>query len=128
MEDECTSVYDQINAMLEKGYLSKFDGSLVGVNKVSEIALNFSLGIGESECLAIAKDHGYDFICDDRKARRTARSLLSANSKITGSIGILCELIDTGHVSALEATGALNQIREYGGHVPNFDFTVRKIV
>lgn len=128
VEDECASVCDQVLDMVKKGYLLQFDGSLVGANKVSEIALNFSLGIGESECLAIARDYGYDFICDDLKARRTARSLLSKKSKITGSIGILCELVDTGHVSALEAAGALSQIRDYGGHVPKFDFTTRKIL
>ncbi|MGQ3078902.1 MAG: hypothetical protein ACT6RT_12715 [Allorhizobium sp.] len=114
--------------MVGKGYLSTFDGSLVGANKVSEIAISYSLGIGESECLAIAKDHGYDFICDDRKARKTARSLLPASARVTGSIGILCELLDAGHVSALEAADALSQIRDCGGHVPQFDFVTRMIV
>lgn len=128
VEDGCTSISSEIYEMVVKGYLSKFDGSLVGANKVSNIALSYSLGIGESECLAIAKDHGYDFICDDRKARKTARSFLPESSRITGSIGILCELIDAGHVSAAQAADALCQIRDCGGHVPRFDFDSRKII
>jgi predicted nucleic acid-binding protein len=83
------------------------------------------VGIGESECLAIAQRFGFGFISDDKRARNTALNILPKPVHVTGSIGLLCELIDHKQISPEDAGQALQAIQSCGGHLPAYDFRAR---
>lgn len=126
VEDECASHKEELESLVRSGKLLKFNGSLIRASAVGDLAVTHSLGLGESECLVIARDFGYDFISDDNKARRTATKILSG--KVTGTIGLLCECIDKRILNESAAMSALEKAKAAGGHIPNYDFTIRSIV
>jgi predicted nucleic acid-binding protein len=125
VEDECSSVQDKLEYLVNRGSLIKFDGSLVTAKEVAEMATSFAIGMGESECLAIAKKFNYSFISDDKRARNAARQAIP-EALTTGSIGMLCTLVDSGRISRNAAEQALVEIRARGGHVPSFNFETRQ--
>lgn len=125
VEDECSSVQDKLEHLVNRGSLIKFDGSRVTAKEVAEMATSFAIGMGESECLAIAKKFNYNFISDDKRARNAARQVIPG-ATTTGSIGMLCALVDSGRIDRRAAEEALVEIRARGGHVPNFNFESRQ--
>ena len=126
VEDECLSMVEQLNDLVDRWGVLRFDGSKILAREVAAIATSYSIGLGESECLVIAIANGYGFISDDKKARSAARTAMP-NSDVIGTIGVLCKLIDSGKIGPNDATEALNGIRLAGGHIPDFDFR-RRIV
>lgn len=93
---------------------------------VASMATEYAIGIGESECLAIAKKYEFNFISDDKRARHAAMKAIPT-AAVTGSIGLLCSLLDANAINQNDADQALLDIRTCGGHVPNFDFKTRRI-
>ena len=126
VEDECSSVQDKLEHLVNRGALIRFDGSRVTAKEVAEMATSFAIGMGESECLAIAKKFNYSFISDDKRARNAAHQAIPG-AMVTGSIGILCALVDNSRISHNAARQALAEIRARGGHIPNFNFETRQL-
>lgn len=86
------------------------------------------LGAGESEAILTCRAVQKHFWCDDRKARNVARGLLGEDA-VTGTIGILRELVSLGEIAADEAFGAYAAMRAAGAFLPvleQADFEVER--
>lgn len=77
--------------------------------------LRLRLGVGEAESIAVAHARGWGFATDDRVARRVAMQL---GVPITGTVGILVELVRDGKVSVAEANAALSVMIQRGYRSP----------
>lgn len=74
-------------------------------------ALSVSLGIGEASSLALAKERGFIFACDDRAARREAGLL---DVKLTGTLGILKKAVRNKTIDLKEGDLILARMVEKG--------------
>lgn len=67
-------------------------------------ALPEQLHRGEAACLCLARQRGWDFLSDDRAARRQAEKW---NVPVSGTIGILVAAIQGNRVSLVDANALL---------------------
>ena len=81
----------------------------------SFLNLSEKLGKGEASCLAIAMHRGYDFLSDDMAVRKIA---LREGIRLSGSIGVLLELIRIRKISLKEGNNILNKFIKYGYYSP----------
>lgn len=72
-------------------------------------------GAGEASCLAIAIVRGYDFLTDDMKARRVAQT---EGVTVSGSVGVLLELIRTHMLTLEEGNNILKTFIQHGYFSP----------
>ncbi|MCE4620800.1 MAG: DUF3368 domain-containing protein [Desulfurococcales archaeon] len=79
-------------------------------------ALHDPLGMGESEAIALAVEHGCTVILDDRIARLKAKSMGLA---VKGTIGLLRLAYDKGIIAKEKLIRALRELKEYGFRVSN---------
>jgi predicted nucleic acid-binding protein len=78
-------------------------------------ALRPSLGAGEASCLAMAWQRNGQVATDDKRARQQARDL---GVSVTGTLGILVQLVEGEAVSLTEANQALSEMIESGYRSP----------
>ncbi len=77
--------------------------------------LRLWLGEGEASSLAIAVSRGYSFLTDDMKARRVAQT---AGVPVSGSVGVLLELIRTRKLTLEEGNKVLRTFIQHGYFSP----------
>ena len=79
-------------------------------------ALHDPLGMGESEAIALAVEHGCTVVLDDRIARLKAKSMGLA---VKGTIGLLRLAYDKGIIDKNKLVRALRELKEHGFRVSN---------
>ncbi|MBI3801676.1 MAG: DUF3368 domain-containing protein [Deltaproteobacteria bacterium] len=79
------------------------------------LRLRTQLGVGEASCLAVAIVRGYDFLSDDMKARKVART---EGVTVSGSVGVLLELIRIRKLTLEEGNNILKTFIQYGYFSP----------
>ncbi|WAJ30097.1 hypothetical protein [Antarcticirhabdus aurantiaca] len=124
---ESLSFEPQIAELLQRNLLQEFDGSLITASQVAAISQKYRIGVGEAECILIARQASFGILIDDKKARKAA-SKEGVTGEITGTLGLLCKCIDCGALTAAEAISCLKEMRDAGGFLPQFDFSSRKII
>jgi predicted nucleic acid-binding protein len=77
--------------------------------------LHETLGLGEAECIAVAKERGELVLTDDRDARKVARSLDVA---VSGTLGALMNLVRQGILTIAKADELLETMKQHGYHSP----------
>jgi predicted nucleic acid-binding protein len=77
--------------------------------------LSAYLGKGESSCLAVASQRGYNLATDDKDARQWARRM---NIPHTGTLGILATLVKRRIIPLADGNEWLYQMIESGYHSP----------
>ncbi|MBN1121929.1 MAG: DUF3368 domain-containing protein [Anaerolineae bacterium] len=91
------AVFQEITNGEEAGRLPVSDWTRLNIVELSDDevshsqSLNKRLGLGESQCIAVAVSRGWIVLTDDQDARQSARSL---NVQVSGTIGALVNLID----------------------------------
>lgn len=85
--------------------------------KEKTLFLNLSkrLGMGEASCLAIAIQRGYDLLSDDMAVRKIA---LREGVRLSGSLGVLLELIRTKRITFEMGNKVLKGFIQYGYFSP----------
>jgi len=78
-------------------------------------SLRRQLDIGEASCLAIAITRKCDFLSDDRDARVIA---LREGVRLSGSIGVLLTLVQSGRIDLKRANNVLNDFIRHGYYSP----------
>jgi predicted nucleic acid-binding protein len=78
-------------------------------------ALNETLGQGEAECIAVAKERDGLILTDDRDARKVARSL---DVPVSGTLGALMNLVRQGILTIAQADELLAGMKQHGYHSP----------
>lgn len=77
--------------------------------------LNKRIGSGEASCLAIAIHRAYDLLSDDMIARKIA---LREGVRLSGSIGVLLELIRIAHIDLDTGNRILREFIRQGYFAP----------
>src|SRR3954470_4226896 len=72
VEDELKADAEQVRLLVEAGKIRLVSGADLFASEVGIIASSYNLGLGEAECLALARKVGCSLASDDGKARRTA--------------------------------------------------------
>lgn len=80
-------------------------------NRADEIQESSGLERGECTAIALAEDKGARCLTDDHAARKTAESL---NIEVGGTIYVLLEALDSGHLSFEEYVEKLDDLTEKG--------------
>ena len=106
-------VKERIFADTEFEWISRLDLN----EKENIMFLNFSkkLGRGEASCLAIAISRGYDLLSDDMAVRKIA---LREGLRLSGSIGVLLELIRMDRIGIEKGNEILNGFIKCGYYSP----------
>ena len=73
------------------------------------------LGAGEASCLAVAINMGYDLLTDDMAVRKIA---LREGIRLSGSVGVLLELIRLKEISIEMGNKILKDFIKYGYFSP----------
>jgi hypothetical protein len=73
------------------------------------------LGQGEAACLALAMSRGLKFLSDDTDARRWGNR---AGIAVSGTIGILVRLVQSGTLTLDESNTLLTEMRQQGYYAP----------
>lgn len=77
--------------------------------------LHQHLGAGESACLSLATYRGFMVLTDDSDARRWAHR---TEIPVSGTIGLLVQLVQGKVIALEEANGLLTAMREHGYYSP----------
>lgn len=77
--------------------------------------LSKRLGAGEASCLAIAMHRGFGFLSDDMAVRKIA---LREGIRLSGSVGVLLELIRGGSISLERGNEILRGFIRFGYFSP----------
>jgi predicted nucleic acid-binding protein len=124
LEDIVTAaqVMEEIQRGVERHVLPLCDWQWLPVytlNTPEEIRLfeqlNQRLGAGESACLALAMHRGFMVLTDDIDARRWGHH---AEIPISGTIGLLVQLVQGRILTVEEANSLLQAMREHGYYAP----------
>jgi predicted nucleic acid-binding protein len=113
--------WNELEVAFALGLLTECDWSWLSVVPLTaEEQITFSrlaanLGAGESACLAIAQHRGWSVATDDMEARRFAAE---SNIPVTGTLGILTQLVRRGHLSLEEADDLLTEMIRQGYRSP----------
>jgi predicted nucleic acid-binding protein len=89
--------------------------ALTPVEQAQCASFHEHMGIGESSCLAVARERGHRLATDDKDARRLARQL---GIPLTGTIGILAILVRQDQISLAEGDRLLHQMVVVGYRSP----------
>ena len=73
------------------------------------------LGQGEAACLTLAMSRGFKFLSDDTDARRWGNRVGIA---VSGTIGILVWLVQSGTLTLEEGNALLTEMRQKGYYAP----------
>lgn len=117
VEDEVQGHHAIIDKLVEENYLILIDGSTVFASEVGLIADTYNIGLGEAECIAIAKKRKCYLASDDNKARKAGIAEVG-NSNVIGSIGLLRELVAQGVITAREAWTSYRLMKDAGAFLP----------
>ncbi|MFZ5998085.1 MAG: hypothetical protein ACOYW7_11460 [Nitrospirota bacterium] len=103
-----------IKEAVKEGWLQEVTLSTEAEKALFE-SLSISMGLGEASSIAVAKERGFVFACDDRAARREASFL---NVKLTGTIGILVRAARKNITDHKHADDILKPMVTYGFYSP----------
>jgi len=103
-------------ALIEAGLLDRCDVEISADDLIAFMAAH-DLGAGESEAILACQQAGRHFWSDDRKARNVAMGLIGRVS-VTGTIGILKELVRLGDWTAEDAFASYRAMRTAGSYLP----------
>ncbi|WP_459664568.1 hypothetical protein [Novosphingobium sp. 11B] len=120
---ECNSgAATEIIDLHSQGLIDFIDEDLVPLDRFFELSEEFSLGSGETECMALAELGDELICCDDRKARQCAAHLLG-DHRLMGSLRLLKFGVGEGLFSAEAAVTFYESMISAGGFLPVIDIS-----
>lgn len=116
---ESRTIAEIVDALVTLGLVEIIDDSVISAAAVAQARTAWQLGSGECECILAAAALGISSVaCDDLKARRRIESELGTES-LTGSLGLLKDLVNAGLLDSDEAYSAYLLMRAAGGFLPS---------
>jgi predicted nucleic acid-binding protein len=106
-----------LETLIETGLLTLLDAR-IPLSRVIELQNKHSLGLGETECIAICVATGYSICTDDSKARNCSKKEIGEN-KVIGSLYLLREAVRAGTLSCPEALKIYVRMKVKGGFLPS---------
>jgi predicted nucleic acid-binding protein len=118
---ECNSgAATEIINLHSDGLIDFIDEDLVPVDRFFYLLDQFSLGAGETECMALAEIGNELICCDDRRARQCASQLLGEH-RLMGSLRLLKFGVVEGLFSVPDALKFYDNMINCGGFLPFID-------
>lgn len=102
----------------QKGQINFLDDGEMDAERFLYLLDTYSLGAGETECVAVAVDADYHVCCDDRRARTMAAEIIGAD-RVFGTVGLLKRCVQEQRIDCSEARRMLCLMRESGGFLPD---------
>ncbi len=112
--DECTQNRSAVRGMKVLFFLSDED---IPASLYFALLDQYQLGLGETECLAIASSHGGEVCTDDRKARKMCGAVLGPE-RVFGSARLMREAVAAKVLSTEDAINAYRKMRAAGAFLP----------
>lgn len=119
--DECNDNENSVNELEEaiaNGQIRLLDGSDVDAVLYLDLLDKYNLGDGETECITYALTNGFYVLTDDGKARQAVENEIGSR-KVTGSLGLLKEAVDSNLITSAEAEIAYINMKDKGAFLPN---------
>lgn len=123
VEDEIQRHEETVHELQQAGLLISLSGRTIFASEVADIVNRHNLGLGEAECIAISAKNGCALASDDRRARTVAISLLG-RERVTGSIGLIRDALQSGAVSKIEAESAYRAMIAGGAFLPAYSISL----
>jgi predicted nucleic acid-binding protein len=117
VEDEIISRAAELVQLVQEKHVDIVSGEDLLASEIAAIVTQYNIGLGEAECILIGKKKQWRVASDDRKARLAATAEVGAN-QVTGSLGLLREVVGLGAISRSDAFDAYRQMRKLGGFLP----------
>jgi len=108
----------KVQSLIVNNFISIIESS-VSVSQFKALKDTYELGDGETECIAICLNTGYNIATDDKKARESAHTELG--DKVVGSLFLLRESVRTGMLSCDDAKTSFQLMKHKGGFLPKID-------
>jgi predicted nucleic acid-binding protein len=118
---ESRTVVRAIQAAIRRGDIEWVDASVVDADDYKNAILEWGLGAGETECILAAQALVCTVACDDKAARKVLKRKLPSIS-LTGSIGLLRDIVVEGAKTVSYAYAAYQSMRAHGGYLPEYSF------
>lgn len=118
---ESKTVVVAIEAAVECGDIGWVDADLVDATDYENALSMWGLGPGETECILAAQVLNCTVACDDKAARRVIQRKLSAIG-LTGSIGLLGDVVLERAMTMPQAYAAYQSMKAHGGYLPDYSF------
>lgn len=116
--DEIVSDAPALARLIRSGALTEISGGQIFSSQLGAMAAAHNIGLGEAECIVIAKDLACSLASDDKRARTAAVAELG-KARVTGSIGLIREAVAGGVVELDDAYLAYSKMINAGAYLPN---------
>ena len=116
---ECMSISGYLDKLISEDPSRLVDDSKLPASIFIGLQSKYALGPGETECLAIATHAGCNVSCDDRLARAMIEHELG-KARLTGTIGLLKQLVDTCILTGRQVAEAHAKMIAHGAFLPSW--------
>jgi predicted nucleic acid-binding protein len=114
---ECYTIADELEDMVRAGSAHLISDDEIPATRFLSLLRKYELGAGETECLVLAERLHSRLCCDDKRARNMMIKEVGA-AQVTGSLGLLLELLSMGALTMEEAVAAHTAMILRGGFLP----------
>lgn len=118
--NECSSIQINIEQGIQNGRFKLLKDDNISAISFINLMEQYNLGGGETECLVLAKHYNLPVCCDDRLARSMINAEIGSG-RITGTIGILIDLVRNGAISVSMAYNKYSDMKTAGAFLPIFN-------
>jgi predicted nucleic acid-binding protein len=117
VRDECGDLQQFLDLEVAKGALMMIATQSVAPQAFAEVLNLYDLGLGETECIALAKERSLS-VCTDDKAARKAVTQHLGEGRVVGSLGLIRECVREGLLSAGDAFIGYETMKARGAFLP----------
>lgn len=114
---ECADLQGVLDEEAKKGRLILLPDETLSPDEFAHILDLYDLGLGETECIALAQQRGFSVCTDDKAARRAAIECLGEN-RVLGSIRLLRECVCRRSMTPQGALIAYQGMKACGAFLP----------
>jgi len=108
-----------LESLISDGKIQVLESS-VTISEFLALKTKYDLGDGETETIALCKEHNNYFASDDKKARKCAGKELGQD-KVVGTLFLLKQTVKQSMIEANEAFESLQLMRQKGGFLPDIE-------
>lgn len=114
---ECGDLRAVLEEWVGNGVLTMLPDNALGSEEFADVLNSYGLGLGETECMALAKRQNLCVCTDDKAARRAAAEHLG-EERVLGSLRLLRECVCHGLLSLQQAYAAYEAMKDQGAFLP----------
>jgi predicted nucleic acid-binding protein len=117
VRDECGDLQEFLSMQATKGALIMLPYNTLTPQEFADVLNLYDLGLGETECIALAKQQGF-YVCTDDKAARRAAAKHFSEGRVLGSLRLIRECVCQGLLTARDAFLGYEMMMARGAFLP----------